>query len=50
MKNYKFIIMKRKALFVAALVGLGSFANAQTTQVTNEAGTVVTPEANDWAN
>ncbi|CAG5080118.1 hypothetical protein [Parvicella tangerina] len=41
--------MKRKALFVAALVGLGSFANAQTTQVTNEAGTVVTPEANDWA-
>lgn len=49
MKNYKFIIMKRKALFVAALVGLGSFANAQTTQVTNEAGTVVTPEAGDWA-
>ena len=41
--------MKRKALFVAALVGLGSFANAQTTQVTNEAGYVVTPEAGDWA-
>jgi hypothetical protein len=41
--------MKRKALFVAALVGLGSVANAQTTQVTNEAGYVVTPEAGDWA-
>ncbi len=41
--------MKRKALFVAALVGLGSFANAQTTQVTNDKGFVVTPEANDWA-
>jgi hypothetical protein len=49
LKNYKFIIMKRKALFVAALVGLGSMANAQTTQVTNENGDVVTPEANDWA-
>jgi hypothetical protein len=41
--------MKRKALFVAALVGLGSFANAQTTQVTNDKGFVVTPEAGDWA-
>lgn len=41
--------MKRKALFVAALVGLGSFANAQTTQVTKEDGTVITPEAGDWA-
>jgi hypothetical protein len=41
--------MKRKALFVAALVGLGSVANAQTTQVTNDKGFVVTPEAGDWA-
>lgn len=41
--------MKRKALFVAAFVGLGSIANAQTTQVTNDKGTVVTPEAGDWA-
>jgi hypothetical protein len=41
--------MKRKALFVAALVGLGSFANAQTTQVTNDKGFVVTPETGDWA-
>lgn len=41
--------MKRKALFVAALMGLGSIANAQTTQVTNEGGMVVTPEAGDWA-
>lgn len=41
--------MKRKALFIAALVGLGTIANAQTTQVTKEDGTVVTPEAGDWA-
>lgn len=41
--------MKRKALFVAALMGLGSIANAQTTQVTNDKGYVVTPEAGDWA-
>ncbi len=49
LKNYKFIIMKRKALFVAALVGLGSMANAQTTEVTNDNGTVVTPQSGDWA-
>lgn len=49
LKNYKFIIMKTKVFFVAALVGLGSIANAQTTQVTNDKGSVVTPEAGDWA-
>jgi len=41
--------MKRKTLFIAALVGLGSFANAQTTQMTNDEGLIVTPEAGDWA-
>ncbi len=41
--------MKRKTLFIAALVGLGSIANAQTTQMTNDEGLIVTPEAGDWA-
>jgi hypothetical protein len=41
--------MRTKTLFAAALVGLGSMANAQTTQMSNDAGVVITPEAGDWA-
>jgi hypothetical protein len=41
--------MRTKTLFAAALVGLGSMANAQTTQMSNDAGAVITPEAGDWA-
>ena len=42
--------MKRKTLFAAALIGLGSLtATAQTTAVSNDDGLVVTPEAGDWA-
>jgi hypothetical protein len=41
--------MKRKLLIVCAFAGMGTLATAQTTEVKNDRGQIVTPEAGDWA-
>lgn len=40
--------MKRKLFFAAMFTGIGAISFAQTTQMTNKNGLVITPEAGDW--
>lgn len=47
--NYKIIIMKRKIFSIGAALAFAFTVTAQTEEVTNKNGVVVTPEAGDWA-